>query len=424
MNLKHTLRSLFIFSCFLGLVSTDLSSQIIGIDLLDQGEKTEIPFEMEQGFIIVQLWLNGIIPVRMIFDTGAENTILFDKEVAQILGIKFDREISIVGSDLDSVLQAYISRNVSTTLNGCQSVKRDLIILQDNNLFLKERLGTEINGILGGSYFPNLVVSIDYKKQIITLEHPSTFDPPTRKYEAYDINIISNKPYLPVTVSITGEIASILNLLVDTGASLPFLVHANTDTSLHIPDQVMVGSVGYGLSGAVLGYRGKTRQLSMGKLYFNEIVTSFQDLDMQGLNDIEVIRNGILGNTLLSRFTVIIDYTKSKLYLKPNRKYNKGFDFDKSGMTLLAIGSDLDQYFVAAIIHNSPADLAGIQPGDTIIKMGRRKSKSLTLERITKKLSRKEGKKIKLVIRRGDETFKKSFRLKEFYQDKSKIDKL
>jgi len=180
----------------------------------------------------------------------------------------------------------------------------------------------------------------------------------------------------------------------------------------------MVGNVGYGLSGAIYGYRGKSRRFELGSLYFNEIVTSFQDLLFEELEEnVKVIRNGIIGNTLLARFTVIIDYTREKLFLKPKRKYNKGFDFDKSGITLFAVGSDLDQYYVVAVIQDSPADLAGIKPGDLIIKFGRRKTKKMSLDKINRKLSKKEGKLIKLTLKRGDEEIKTSFRLKEWFDE-------
>lgn len=398
--------------------AVSISGQIIGIDLLEKEKSTTVPFEIEQGFIIVKVWLNGIIPLRMIFDTGAENTILFDKEIAQILGIKFERQIPIIGSDLDSVLIANIARNVNTRLDGCKTVRRDLIVLQDNTLLLKEKLGTEINGIIGGSYFSNLVVKINYKKNRITLSHPTNLQTTPKGYKEYDIDVVSNKPYIMADLQITGEKISKVKLLIDSGASLPFLVHTNTDTSLMLPERVMVGNVGYGLSGAIYGYRGKSKRLEIGDLYFNEIVTSYQDLIFENLRkDLNLVRNGILGNTLLSRFFVIIDYTREKLYLKPTRKYNQDFTFDKSGITLFAVGPQLNQYYVVAVIKDSPADLAGIQAGDLITKVGRRKAKKMTLQKITKKFTKKEGKLIKITLQRGEKEIKTSFRLKEWFDE-------
>ena len=209
-----------------------------------------------------------------------------------------------------------------------------------------------------------------------------------------------------------------LNLLLDTGAALPFLIHTNTDTTLHLPDRIMVGNVGFGLSGAIFGYRGKSKRFELGEIYFNEIVTSFQDLLFKNLNKRpNLIRNGIIGNTLLSRFIVIIDYTNQALFLRPTRKYNQDFSFDKSGITLFAVGPDLDEYYVVATIEGSPADLAGVLPGDLITKVGRKRTKKLSLNRITQQFSKKEGKLIKLTLLREDQEIKTSFRLKEWFND-------
>ena len=76
LTIMHLSPRTFLSSILL-LMCVVLSGQnrIIGLDLLHQNDQAEVPFEVEQGFIIVKIWLNGVIPLRMIFDTGAENTI-------------------------------------------------------------------------------------------------------------------------------------------------------------------------------------------------------------------------------------------------------------------------------------------------------------------------------------------------------------
>jgi len=390
---------------------------VLGIDLLDKTGKAKIKFQMEQGFIVIKTWLQGVIPLRLIFDTGAENTILFDKEIAELLGIPFERQIPIMGSDLDSVLIANIARNVKMRIEGCRTAKRDIIVLENNNLLLKEKLGIEVSGIVGGSFFSNLVVKIDYKKREIILEHPYNFKPPKKGYEELELEVRSNKPYVIADVRIRENESTSVKLLLDTGAALAFLVHSNTDEALKLPERVMVGNLGFGLSGVLRGFRGKTQRLDLGKYQFTDIATSFQDLDLDTTTFTrDIVRNGILGNTFMSRFTVIIDYSKEKLYLKAKGKYNKKFDFDKSGLTLFSVGPNLDQYYVVAVLIDSPAYQADIKPGDLIYKLGRRKTKHMTLQEIMHKLSRKAGKKIKVTIIRDEEQLKREFFLEEWYR--------
>ncbi len=394
-------------------------NKLIGLDLLDRDGREKVDFKMEQGFIVVKVWLQGIIPLKMIFDTGAENTILFDKEIDQLLGIEFERQIPIMGSDLDSVLIANIARRVKMRLEGCESVNRDIIVLENNNLLLREKLGIEVNGIIGGSFFSNLVVKIDYSKKEILLQHPNKFKPPKKNYQKFDMDIRSSKPYLVADLTIREGTTIPVRLLMDTGAALAFLIHTNTDSALTLPGKIMLGHLGYGLSGVLKGYLGKSRKLQLGSFEFHDIATSFQDLDIDTSRTRRtLIRNGILGNTFLSRFKVIIDYNREALYLRGGRKYNKEFEFDKSGLTIFAIGSQLNQYYVVAVLIDSPAYRADIRPGDLIYKLGQRKTQHMTLQDITRKLSRRTGKKIKVTLIRDEIRLKREFRLEEWYKSK------
>jgi hypothetical protein len=171
------------------------------------------------------------------------------------------------------------------------------------------------------------------------------------------------------------------------------------------------------LSGVLRGFRGKTQRLDLGKYQFTDIATSFQDLNIDSTTiSRDIVRNGILGNTFLSRFTVIIDYNKEELYLKAKGKYNKKFDFDKSGLTLFSVGQNLDQYYVVAVLVDSPAYRADIKPGDLIYKLGRRRTINMSLQAIMYKLSRKTGKKIKMTIIRDEVYLKREFNLEEWYR--------
>lgn len=397
--------------------STYSQSNLLGLDLLEKNGEARINFEMEQGFIIIKTWLQGVIPLRLIFDTGAENTILFDKELTDLMGISYERQIPIMGSDLDSILIANIARKVKMRIEGCRTAQRDIIVLENNNLLLKEKLGIEVSGIIGGSYFANLVVRIDYKKRRIILKHPEKFEHP-KGYEKLALDVRSNKPYVYANVSIRDQKMTTVKLLLDTGASLAFLIHSNTDPALKLPEKVMLGNLGFGLSGVIRGYRGQTHSLELGKYHFNDIATSFQNLDVDSTTfSRNIVRNGILGNILLERFTVIIDYSKEQLYLKAKRRYNKKFDFDKSGLTLFSVGPNLDQYYVVAVLIDSPAYKADIRPGDLIYKLGARKTISMSLQDITYKLSRKTGKKIKMTIIRDEVEMKREFVLEEWYRN-------
>jgi len=392
---------LLIFSCSLGY------GQIRGLELIENNKEVEFKFRFKNNYILVDVRLNNFLPLTFIYDTGAEHTILFQKSIADLLGLKYSQEVTIVGADLSEGIVAYISRNVKIDLADLPQVKRDIVVLSEDYLRLEELTGVSVDGIIGGSFFQGLVVDINYNKKKIKLTHPDKFRNPNPKdFKELDIRIVKNKPYLKAKTKIeNGEEAEVL-LLLDTGAGLTYLLHSNTDTLLTLPQTVMKGNLGHGLGGIIEGYIGKAEYLEFGAFYFDNLITNFQDVDSVWHAKTDIYRNGIIGNIILSRFRVIIDYTKHKLYLKADKSYNKEFEYDKSGIVLIAFGKDLSDYYVKDVIPDSPAALAGIQKGDIIKKVGFWPVSMLNLNKILNKFSGKHGDKVSLKVKRGEECLK------------------
>lgn len=410
----------FAISLILLLFCCGIKAQPIGIDLLGNKDKIELPFKYIQGFIVVDIEIDKTLPLKFIFDTGAEHTIMFHKIMADLIDMHYTKRIRILGSDISHDVHALIARNILIDLKKGVTVKRDILVLEDEISKLREAIGEEISGILGTSLFKGMVLSIDYKKKKIVITHPKEFKAPKpgSGYKAYDIDVVQNKAYLkaPVTLQNGNTISS--TLLLDTGAAIPLLIHANTDSSLVLPDLVIDGRLGYGLGGPIKGFLGKVKKLDLDEYRFDFVLTSFQDIDLKNISGV-IIRNGILGNKLLSRFKVIIDYFNKKLYLKPTRKYNANFKYDLSGLELIAFGKDFKSFSVSSVVKDSPADEADIRPGDKIKKIGWFGAKFYTLEKLIKKLESKPGKRIKLKIERDGETMTKIFYLRDLFIQKS-----
>jgi len=70
---------------------------------------------------------------------------------------------------------------------------------------------------------------------------------------------------------------------------------------------------------------------------------------------------------------------------------------------------------ITLVIDGSPAQAAGLLPGDQIYRINGRRAVGLSLESITTLLSQKEGKKIKINVIRDGNYLKKQFRLKDWY---------
>ncbi|MBC7884907.1 MAG: aspartyl protease family protein [Saprospiraceae bacterium] len=422
-NIPYGISRKYMFISFLYLFFCPFlcKSEQFPINLLGNSSEVVIPFSYHQGFIVVDLVFQKLIPLKFILDTGAENTILLKKEYAEMMQITYHKKINILGSDMSQTVQAYICNGTFLQLVNTQTIRQNIIVLEKDHLFLEEYIGTKIDGILGAEFFRGLVMKIDYNSSQVTLSDPAKYNySKLDRYHSYDIDIVDSKPYLNCITEVKPGHPTKTKLLIDTGAGLTALFHNNTDSLLSLPVQIVKGSLGKGLGGDIEGYAGKIHSLKFGTLEFNNLISSFQALDDAMLSPEKIIRNGLVGNLLLERFVVIIDLLRSKLYLKPNKNYNKDFEFDKSGMTIFAFGEDLNQYYVKYVIDNSPAMEADIRPGDIILKVGFWSRRWLSLMQINRKLIGKNGKKVRLKIKRNNEVFTKTIILRDIFEIASK----
>jgi len=418
-----SLRKLLRFTAILLITATvtcNLQSQYLATDLLVDKGKCSIPFEYENGFIVVEGVFNSAIPLKFIVDTGAEHCILFDKKLTDALFLPYEREVKIIGSDLSLEMKAHIIRKTSIRLKKAPTVTRDIIVLDQNYLRIKQISGIDIDGIIGGEFFRGLVLEIDYKKKKLNIYHPDQYKA-DQKATVHDIFVASHKPYVNVQC-LSGDTqakdTTSIDLLLDTGAAITFMLLTDSDSTVTMPKKIIPGNLGRGLGGDLTGMIGRTRHLGIKGYSFDEALTYFQFADSIVIELDDLNRRGLIGNYVLSRFDkVAIDYTYEKLYLKPGKNLNKKFEYDKSGLNIYAIGRYLDKYYVQSVLVDSPADRAGILPGDIITKVGWWSTKWYSLESITNKLKGKSGKKIKFTINRKGEKLKKSFILRDLFED-------
>ena len=126
-----------------------------------------------------------------------------------------------------------------------------------------------------------------------------------------------------------------------------------------------------------------------------------------------IIRHGTLGSDMLSRFNVIYDYLNGAVYFKKTKEYKEEFKFNRAGFTFTALGKELNQYFIADIIPDSPAEKIGLQPNDEIIAIGNKPVFFYTFSEINGFLRGDTGTSFDIIIRRNGELFKKTLRLRK-----------
>ena len=374
--------------------------------------RLKIPFEYTDGFIVVDIRLDRLLPVKFIFDTGSDHTILTDPTLLALIGRVPDEQIRIVGSDLSGTIEGSLMRRTSIEVGDVTIRSQPLVIIDDERLDLAAITGQPVYGILGTRAFSAYVVTIDYAAEELVLDA----QPPRRLgrgTQTLPLEVVGGKAYLTAAARIHPAYSDSLRLLIDTGASLAMLMHADRADSLLYPPNLVIGQIGYGLGGTLYGYVGRSDTLGLGPFHLPDVVTHFQALASDSLRGELVARRGIIGNRLLDRFLVSIDYPREMLYLRPTRRYRKRRPYDRSGLRLVSDGAALTHLRVQLVTEDSPADVAGVRVGDRITHVNGIPVRLTGLEGVKRRLRRKPGKKVKLEIVRAGGDVTLSFRLRE-----------
>lgn len=392
------------------LVPLFLHAQTIGFTLKDNVKKVVIPFESYNNLIIVPVILNKALPLRFILDTGVRTTILTDRTFSDILQIQYNRKLTLLGADGDKGVDAYVAGDVSLELPGTKGEGQVMLVLEEDYLQLKNYLGEEVHGILGYEIFRRFTVEINYDAHLLILYEPSSYKP-RRSYEAIPITVEDTKPYLTANITPDNHGTIKAKLMIDTGASHSLLLDASSHRAISLPENKVRCTLGRGLGGDINGFVGRVNHISIEKFDFKKVVCSFPDTTTLGEVFKATGRQGTLGAGILRRFTVVVDYYNNKLYLKKNRQYKKGFEYNMSGIELVAIGRDLRTFVVQDIRPDSPARKAGVREGDILKRVNGVSSINLDLSKINSLFRSKEGKKIRLKIEREGEIIKRVFKL-------------
>jgi hypothetical protein len=401
------------FLCFfLFLITFDnpLLSQTFGFEFKEDKKRVIIDAEIYNNLVVIPVLLNGKVPLKFILDTGIRTAILTDKIITDILQVSYDRKITVKGPGDGRVVEAYVANNISLELPGVGGRGQALLVLEEDYLQLSNNLGTEVHGIIGYELFSRFVVQIDYKASQVIL-HKKAFFNPKRKFTPIPIMLEDTKPYINADVLFKNGYAIHGKFLIDTGASHAILLEREENSNrIPTPQQYVRASLGRGLGGVIRGLIARIYYVKINDFKFEDVTASFPDDDSY-LDSLFIDRDGTIGGELLKRFRVVMDYSSETIYLKPNNRFNNDFEYNLSGMEVIAAEGNYHKFVVDAVLDNSPAQKAGIKKGDIIEVINGQLAENIKLNYVNIALNSKKGKKVRLMIRRGNELMRKKIEL-------------
>jgi membrane-associated protease RseP (regulator of RpoE activity) len=149
---------------------------------------------------------------------------------------------------------------------------------------------------------------------------------------------------------------------------------------------------GAGLGGKMEMQLTTLKTFSLGPFRFRQIPTYiFEDAyDVTSYPQLA----GLIGNDLLRRFNLIINYDRSEIYILPNTSFHQPFDYSYSGVSIALMQGKI---VVMDVMTDSPAERAGFKAGDIILAINGDSGQNL---QVYQGLLRTIGPRVKVLVQR------------------------
>jgi Aspartyl protease/PDZ domain len=377
-----------------------------GVHFTSGKSARRIPFMIAANHIFIQVRVNNSAPSWFVLDSGAGDSVV-DRRKAMALKLKLTGEDE--GSGIgEKTVEAGLVKGLSLRLPGVELLGQTLYAAPLDSL--EPAAGRPVGGLLGYDFFNRFVVEIDYAALVINL-----YDPVSYRYSSTgeSIPITLERNHAFARASIVSSKGSIIEgkFLIDTGGArvcdltAPFV---EMHKLLGGDERTIPGFVA-GIGGQINLRIGRLKSLQLGHYVVKAPVVGFSQATKGASASSEM--DGIIGGDLLSRFKVILDYSRKRIILEPNSHFARSDEYDMSGMRLISGDSKFKTFKVQRIIENSPAIDAGLREGDVIFKIDGSPAAKLTLERM-RQMFKQPGRSYVLSVKRGDEVIQTKIKLR------------
>ena len=361
-----------------------------------------IPIELAGSYIIINTTINNSTPLRLIFDTGVRNTIITEVHKEDSIDLNIGNRKPIQGLGFGKTVSSYVSDSNNIKLGKLKLTGKTVNLLEEDLLGLSRHIGVKINGIAGIDLIKDHIIKIDYnRKKMIFYRHEQFLIP--KGYIYKPIIVENGKLYLNLTLLDDSAQIRNIKMLIDTGAMLNAWFQTVRSDAAEIPERRVYARIGEGLSGELHGYMARIPQICLDKYCFHQPVVVFPDsATIAGIIS-KSDRDGTIGNELLSRFNIIIDIKNKALYLKPNHSFNNRFRYNVAGIEIIQSNPVLPVYEITNIWKDSPAEKAGLQPGDILIEIKGINTFTLKLSEVRGYFQRISEQPMQIVVDRNHE---------------------
>lgn len=324
----------------------------------------ELPFDYRGKHVWVRASVNGGPPADFIFDTGASITVI-DSSYAARIGLA--TEGHQVGQGAGATGGASFAKLTSLRMTGAGD-SADGIELADTrvavlsvNPVLAPFFWRDAAGVIGFDVIDRFVDEIDYDHHVLVLHDPKTFRY-AGKGEAVPMRLANHVPV--VTMTLDGQYSGEFRL--DVGSSSTVDLHTPFvkahDLMAHAGKSVEIEGGGFG--GTFTNRLVRMHSLKVGGFTLDRPLVTLSQATAGAFTSEDYAGN--VGNRVLERFEVTLDYDGRKVYLEPGKTFAAPDHFARGGLQLALRD---DQVVAMGVLTGSPAATAGLREGDEVLSI-------------------------------------------------------
>ncbi|WP_170970982.1 aspartyl protease family protein [Ilyomonas limi] len=323
---------------------------------------TTVPFTMlTGGIVIIRATLDSLPDsLNFILDTGSGG-ISLDSTTCSTLGIKLQHSNRTIRgiAGIKTVDFAY-----GHTMNLPDLSVEKLDFHVNDYDILTSVYGVKIDGIIGYSFFRRYIIKIDYDKMQMEVLTPGAIKYPRggTLLKPQFSTLAMQRLYVKDRVGITAK------FYYDMGAGLCMLLSKSfvTDSMFLNTKKKMFETQAQGLGGKAEMSLTIIKEIRLGPYRFRKVPTYIFNDEYNATS--YPASGGLIGNDILRRFNVVLNYGKQEIFIKPNNRYRDSFDYAYTGLGIYLINNEVT---VLDIMKGSPAEKAGFQEGDVVIGMNK-----------------------------------------------------
>jgi hypothetical protein len=363
---------------------------------LKAGGLATLPFEYRARHVWLRARVNGGEPADFLFDTGASVTVIDSAWAAEHkLATQGHMQASGAGASGGASFTTLQSLRIASAAGDGIEIPEVKAAVLDLNDGFEPLFWRRMAGVIGYDVISRFVVTIDYDDSLIVLHDPATWE-----YRGGEkpLVMVMNGTVPAVQGEFDGSDEGVFRL--DVGSSSTVDVHAPFARAKGLLGRMgrtqPVDGVGFG--GAFTADIGRLRSMRLGPYEWDDPIVLVSHATEGAFASEELAGN--IGNRVLERFRVTLDYRRRQVWLEPGKRYSERDRLTRCG-TLLTKKDGVVS--IASVLLASPADHAGLREGDRVLELDGRPIDSWDLPEVSALLDDGPvGSKVRVKIRRGE----------------------